>query len=47
MDGQICLHFRGSKIHGSGRIDEAHQACIQEAFAKSYKLDAYIEAGKV
>ncbi len=47
MDGQICLHFRGSKIHGSGRIDEAHQACIQEAYAKSYKLDAYIEAGKV
>lgn len=47
MDGQICLHFRGSKIHGSGRVDEAHQACIQEAFAKSYKLDAYIEAGKV
>lgn len=47
MDGQICMHFRGSKIHGSGRIDEAHQACIQEAFSKSYKLDAYIEAGKV
>ncbi len=47
MDGQICLHFRGSKIHGSGRVDEAHQACIQEAFTKSYKLDAYIKDGKV
>lgn len=47
MDGQICLHFRGSKIHGSGRVDEAHQACIQEAFAKAYRLDAYIEEGLV
>ncbi len=47
MDGQICLHFRGSKIHGSGNIDEAHQACITEAFAKAGKLDSYIDSGKV
>jgi uncharacterized protein YgiM (DUF1202 family) len=47
MDGQICLHFRGSKIHGSGHIDEAHQACITEAFAKAGKLDSYIDSGKV
>lgn len=47
MDGQICLHFRGSKIHESGHIDEAHQACIIEAFAKAGKLDSYIDSGKV
>ncbi len=46
MDGQICLHFRGSKIHGSGRVDEAHQACIMEAFAKASKLDSLIAQGK-
>ncbi len=47
MDGQICLHFRGSKIHSSGHIDEAHQACIMEAFANAAKLDAYIDSGRV
>lgn len=39
MDGQVCLHFRGSKIHSSGHIDEAHQACIMEAFANADRLD--------
>ena len=47
MDGQVCMHFRGSKIHSSGHIDEAQQACITEAFARADKLDAYIKAGKV
>ena len=47
MDGQVCMHFRGSKIHSSGRVDEAQQACISEAFARADKLEAYIQAGKV
>ena len=47
MDGQVCMHFRGSKIHSSGRVDEAQQACISEAFARADKLEAYIGAGKV
>ena len=47
MDGQVCLHFRGSKIHGSGHIDEAQQACVWEAFESAAKLDALIAAGKV
>lgn len=47
MDGQVCLHFRGSKIHESARIDEAHQACIMAAFENAAKLDAYISNGKV
>jgi len=38
MDGQVCLHFRGSKIHESGRIDEAHQACIMAAFENAARL---------
>jgi uncharacterized protein YgiM (DUF1202 family) len=47
MDGQVCLHFRGSKIHSSGHVDEAHQACIMEAYYNADKLDAYINSGKV
>jgi hypothetical protein len=47
MDGHVCLHFRGSRIHSSGHIDEAQQACIMEAFAKASKLDSYIARGKV
>lgn len=47
MDGQICLHFRGSKIHGSGHIDEAHQACITEAFESAARLEALIESGDI
>lgn len=47
MDGQICLHFRGSKIHATGHIDESHQACITEAFNKASRLDSLIKAGKV
>lgn len=49
MDGQVCLHFRGSKLHVAPafHIDEAQQACIWEAFAKASKLDDYIAAGKV
>jgi uncharacterized protein YgiM (DUF1202 family) len=47
MDGQVCLHFRGSKIHESARVDEAHQACIMEAFNNADRLQAYIDSGKV
>lgn len=34
MDGQICIHFLGSKTHGGGRVCPLHKACIQEAFNK-------------
>ena len=47
MDGQVCLHFRGSKIHSSGHIDEAHQACIMEAFYNADRLQSWIDSGKV
>lgn len=47
MPGQVCLHFRGSKIHESGHVDEAHQACIIEAFNSATKLSELIKAKKV
>lgn len=41
MNGQVCLHFRGSKIHASGHVDPRHQACIMEAFDAAQKLEQY------
>ncbi len=34
FDGQFCLHFYGSKTHGSDRVDEDHKEC--EALALKY-----------
>ncbi len=31
MDGHLCLHFVGSRTHGSNKIDEKHQANIRIA----------------
>ncbi len=47
MDGQVCLHFRGSRIHESVHVDEAHQACIIEAFSSAAKLGQLIKDKKV
>lgn len=47
MDGQVCLHFRGSKIQESGKVDARHQACIVEAFNSAGKLDEYIKEGLI
>jgi len=33
MDGHVCLHFAGSRIHGSGVINAAHQYRVREAAA--------------
>jgi len=35
MDGQICLHFAGSRGHASDAIDEDHQAKIDYAYRKA------------
>ena len=32
MNGQICLHFTGSKTHGTSRVDSYHQAAIEYAW---------------
>lgn len=31
FSGVMCLHFTGSKTHGSGNVDADHQTAIQEA----------------
>ena len=34
MDGQVCIHFLGSKTHGGKVVDPEHQNCVQEAYNK-------------
>ena len=31
FNGQFCIHFLGSKTHGSGRVDPDHQAMVRKA----------------
>ena len=31
MEGHFCIHFFGSLIDGSQRIDEKHLLCVTEA----------------
>lgn len=35
--GHSCMHFTGSKTHGSNRVDEAHQAAVQTALETPFK----------
>ena len=35
-DGQFCLHFTGSKTHGTGVVDADHQACVKEALKATW-----------
>ena len=36
FDGQFCLHFYGSKTHGTGEVKADHQACIAEAMKATW-----------
>ncbi len=36
FDGHFCIHFYGSKTHGSGKVDEAHQNCVAQAMKYSW-----------
>ena len=36
FDGHFCIHFYGSKTHGSGKVDSAHQSCVKEAMKHSW-----------
>lgn len=31
FNGHFCIHFKGSKTHGSGKVDRAHQVMIWKA----------------
>jgi len=35
-DGQFCLHFYGSKTHGTDRVDEDHARCEAEALKATW-----------
>ena len=32
MNGHTCIHFLLSKTHGTKRVDEGHQSCVQYAY---------------
>lgn len=36
FDGHFCIHFYGSKTHGSGKVDSMHQKCVAEAMKHSW-----------
>ena len=36
FDGQFCLHFYGSKTHGTGIVDSDHQSCVAEAMKATW-----------
>ncbi len=31
FDGHFCIHFTGSKTHGTNKVDSDHQDCVKEA----------------
>ena len=37
FDGHFCVHFTGSKTHGTQRVDEDHQSCVQTALKYTWK----------
>lgn len=36
FDGHFCIHFYGSKTHGSKKVDSMHQNCVKEAMKHSW-----------
>ena len=36
FDGHFCIHFTGSKTHGSKKVDSAHQNCVKTALKHSW-----------
>ncbi len=36
FDGQFCLHFSGSKTHGTDEVKDDHQDCIAEALKATW-----------
>lgn len=38
--GQFCIHFLGSRVHSSGKVDSAHQSMVQEAYNANLSNDA-------
>ena len=40
--GHTCIHFLNSKTHGTKRVDEAHQSCVEYAFSHQELLNNYL-----
>ena len=36
FDGHFCIHFYGSKTHGTKKVDAMHQNCVAEAMKHSW-----------
>ena len=36
FEGHFCIHFTGSKTHGSKKVDATHQNCVKEALRHSW-----------
>ena len=36
FDGHFCIHFYGSKTHGSKKVDAMHQNCVAEAMKHTW-----------
>lgn len=42
--GHTCIHFLNSKTHGTKRVDEAHQACVEYASNHADLLNNYLKS---
>jgi len=38
MEGHTCIHFYQSKTHGTKKVDESHQDCVNKAYKNKTKL---------
>ena len=36
FDGHFCIHFSGSKTHGTKKVDKTHQECVKEALKHTW-----------
>ena len=41
--GHTCIHFLNSKTHGTKRVDEAHQSCVEYAQKNKALLKKYLD----
>ena len=41
--GHTCIHFLNSKTHGTKRVDEAHQKCVDYAYKNKALLIEYLK----
>lgn len=42
MNGHTCIHFLLSKTHGTKRVDEGHQSCVQYAYDHRDEINKFL-----